>query len=682
MPVLLLISYSGLLGGAERAMLTFASGLDGERWLACPEGPLADAARSAGLRVGALRSRPLELRGGVVNPARAAAGLLAHGRELDRLAGTLRPDLLVANGMRCAIALSLMPARGAGVPVVFLHHDMLPGDAIGHLVRRAANRADLVIVPSAAVADDLGARKPPLVIPPGVELEPFAAPVAPAEPPEVLMLGALVGWKRLDVALEAIAIVRRARPEVRLRIAGAAPGPVDDRLLDRLRERAGRTDLAGAVEFLGAVDDPARELGRATCLLHCAEREPFGLAVAEALAAGRPAVVPDAAGPREIVDHCCGILYPPGDAVAAAEALLRLLSDSGRAAEMGARGRVRARTQFGADAARARFRAALAPLLASRSEGTPGSRRIDEPVREEVRLTLVTVTYNSAKALDALLASVQRQLPEAEVIVVDNASRDQSGAVIERWRGPLALTPILLRENLGFGAACNRGVDAAGGGVTALLNPDVELLDDSLLALAAELMRPGAAERLLAPLVLSPDGHRQDTAHPLPCSAAELAHALIPAAALGGSAAAMLTPWRSRHPRPVGWAVGCALVACTSTLARLGPFDPSIFLYAEDLDLCLRAREHGIETWFWPDARVLHHGGHSTLAAFGGEPIERLTRARHEVITRRLGVRAARVDDATQALTFASRLALKWAIGRDHARERSQLRAIAGIRCG
>ena len=340
---------------------------------------------------------------------------------------------------------------------------------------------------------------------------------------------------------------------------------------------------------------------------------------------------------------------------------------------------MRAREQFGADAARAGFAAALAPLLAPGSAGSPLT---DDPARAGARLTLVTVTYNSAGALEALLESVHRHLPAAEVIVVDNASRDQTGAVIERWRGPLALTPILLGENLGFGSACNRGVAVAGGGVTALLNPDVELVDDSLLALAAELMRAGAPERLLAPLVLSRDGHRQDTAHPLPCSAAVLAHALVPAAALGGSAAAAtLTPWRSRHPRPVGWAVGCALVARTSTLRRLGPFDQSIFLYAEDLDLCLRAREQGIETWFWPDARVLHDGGHSTRAAFGGEPIERLSRARHEVVTRRLGRRAARVDDATQALTFASRLALKWALGRDHARERSQLRAIAGIRC-
>ena len=50
------------------------------------------------------------------------------------------------------------------------------------------------------------------------------------------------------------------------------------------------------------------------------------MAVLEALAAGRPAVVPDAAGPAEIVDESCGLLYPPGDAGAAAAALVELVT--------------------------------------------------------------------------------------------------------------------------------------------------------------------------------------------------------------------------------------------------------------------------------------------------------------------------------------------------------------------
>ena len=126
----------------------------------------------------------------------------------------------------------------------------------------------------------------------------------------------------------------------------------------------------------------------------------------------------------------------------------------------------------------------------------------------------------------------------------------------------------------------------------------------------------------------------------------------------------------------VGWAAGCALVARTDTLRLLGPCDETICLYAEDLELCLRARTAGVETWFEPSARVLHTGGHATRTAFGGEAFELLARMRHDVIARRLGLRAARIDDRAQALTFATRIAYHRALRREAGRERSQLQAV------
>ncbi len=94
----------------------------------------------------------------------------------------------------------------------------------------------------------------------------------------------------------------------------------------------------------------------------------------------------------------------------------------------------------------------------------------------------------------------------------------------------------------------------------------------------------------------------------------------------------------------VGWAVGCCIAARTDTLRRLGPFDERIFLYGEDLDLGLRAADAGVETWFRPDARVLHHRARSSGRAFGGEPFDLLATQRRAVVTRapRQHPRAAR----------------------------------------
>jgi N-acetylglucosaminyl-diphospho-decaprenol L-rhamnosyltransferase len=668
MALVLAVSYSGTFGGAERVLLDFASALEGEEvCLACPDGALADAATAAGVRRLPLRARPLEVRGAASDRALSLARLLAHGTEVRRLARDLDPALVIACGMRVALGL-VLAGRRVGAPVIFQHGDMLPGRWIGRAVRAAAARADLVVVPSRAVAEDIGRDAHPLVIHPGVDVERFDAAAPPVQPPEILVLGAVVEWKRIDVALDAVAVARRARPELRLRIVGGPLGRSGDALMSRLLARASLPDLLGAVEFAGPVSDAGSALVRASCLLHCAEREPFGLAVAEALACGRAAVVPDAGGPADIVDEECGVRYPPGDRDAAGRSILDVLSDRERALRMGQRGRERARACFSVSRARRDFAAAVSPLLVRRPT----------PTAAAAALALLTVTHNSAADLRTLLASVARHLPGARVVVVDSGSRDDS---VEVARRSGVATVIALSENVGFGRACNRGLPAVEEAVTVLVNPDVELIDDSLAWLAAEVARRDRPERLLAPLVLSSDGSRQDSAHPPPLSLAELARAVIPPAALPGwsRAGVALAPWRAQRPRAVGWAVGCALVARTETLRSLGPFDERIFLYGEDLDLGLAAAERGIRTWFWPTARVLHRSAHASGPAFGGEPFELLARARHDVVARRLGPRRARLDDGIQAATFISRIALKGALGRSAVRERRQLAALGAV---
>ncbi len=288
---------------------------------------------------------------------------------------------------------------------------------------------------------------------------------------------------------------------------------------------------------------------------------------------------------------------------------------------------------------------------------------------------LVTVTHNSAGELATLLGSVARHLPGVRTVVVDCASSDDSVAVARGFPGA---TVLALDDNVGFGRANNRGLAAVTEPVAVLVNPDVELLDDSLRRLAAEAAR--GPDRLLAPLVLYPDGSRQDTVHPMPASAPDGVRALISPALLPGALGTWLAPWRARAPRRVGWAVGCAIAARTETLRRLGPFDEEIFLYGEDMELGLRAAAEGVGTWFWPEARVCHRRAHSSVAAFGGEPFERLAWARHDVVRRRLGPRRATLDDALQAATFASRIAVKSALRRPAQRERAQLRALRAAR--
>lgn len=293
-------------------------------------------------------------------------------------------------------------------------------------------------------------------------------------------------------------------------------------------------------------------------------------------------------------------------------------------------------------------------------------------------IALVTVTHDSEHDLGELLASVSRHLPAAHVVVVDSGSHDGSIGCAKSWSGHA--TVLDQGDNVGFGRATNAGVAAVDEPVTVVLNPDVELLDDSLSALAAEVMRRDRAERILAPLVLRSDGTREDSAQLEPGAAALTLTALMPSAALPSALRRQVDPWRADRPRRVGWAVGCCLAARTDTLRRLGPFDARIFMYGEDLELGLRASDHGVETWFWPTARVLHKGAHSTRAAFGGEAFELLARQRRDVVARRRGPRRQRVDDLQQLATFANRVGLKRLLRRPAERERLQLAALRSAR--
>ncbi len=291
-------------------------------------------------------------------------------------------------------------------------------------------------------------------------------------------------------------------------------------------------------------------------------------------------------------------------------------------------------------------------------------------------LALVVVVHDSAPELQRLLDSVARHLPVApQVVVVDTGSTD-GGAGLARSRGAELVS---LPGNPGFGAANNAGLAHVRAPVTALVNPDVELLDDGLTRLAAT---AAGTERLLVPGLINRDDTRQRSAHPLPGTLGAFVPALLPPAALPRRVRERTEPWRARRPRTVGWAIAACVVARTELLRGLGPFDPGIFLFFEDLDLCLRARAGGIATELHPEIVLRHSGGHSTGPAYGGEPHVELARRRRQVVERRLGRRALALDDAAQATTFATRLAGRRLLGRDAARERDQLRALAAARRG
>ena len=287
--------------------------------------------------------------------------------------------------------------------------------------------------------------------------------------------------------------------------------------------------------------------------------------------------------------------------------------------------------------------------------------------------TIVVVLHDSAGPLPALLASLERLATRPQLVVVDTASSDD-GPALARAAGAEV---VELGANPGFGAANNAGVERARHGVTVLLNPDCEV--DGSLAGLVERAAAGPA-RLYVPRLLNPDGSVQRSAHPLPGTVGALIPALVHPPLLPRALRDRAEPYRSERPRTVGWAIAACVAARTETLRRLGPFDARQFLFFEDMDLCLRARAAGVPTVLDPSVQVRHLGGHSTGPAYAGEPHELLARRRREVIAANRGAAAAALDDLAQALTFATRAAVRSAGGRNSDRERDQLAALLRTR--
>jgi len=150
-------------------------------------------------------------------------------------------------------------------------------------------------------------------------------------------MGRLEPEKRVDVLVEAIPRVLTDAHDARFVIAGSGSAA------DALRALARRRSVEHAIEWKGWVREPDAVLARSHLYVNTWPWEGFGMAMAEAMAWGLPVVATDsAASPELVADEQTGLIVPPCDPAALADAIIRLLRDRELAARMGALGRTRA----------------------------------------------------------------------------------------------------------------------------------------------------------------------------------------------------------------------------------------------------------------------------------------------------------------------------------------------------
>lgn len=222
----------------------------------------------------------------------------------------------------------------------------------------------------------------------------------------------------------------------------------------------------------------------------------------------------------------------------------------------------------------------------------------------------VVVNHDAGSALRDCVASLVADGVE-EIVVVDNASSDDSLDVMAGACADVAV--VSTGSNLGYGAGVNRGVAASAAEFVLVTNPDVVVEAGATATLAAAVAADPAVA-IVGPQVLRRDGVRYPSARRFP--------GLVDA--VGHAALALFwpqNPFSRRYrmdtiglaaPSAVDWVSGACMLVRRRAFEELGGFDEAYFMYAEDMDLCWRARRAGWQVVFVPAAAVTHLQGVST----------------------------------------------------------------------
>ena len=271
-------------------------------------------------------------------------------------------------------------------------------------------------------------------------------------------------------------------------------------------------------------------------------------------------------------------------------------------------------------------------------------------------VTVAVVSWNTcallARCLDAFKADADRGL--AEVWVVDNASSDGSPELVRDEYPWVKL--IASQENLGFSRALNAVADRTESPWFVVANADIAVHPGALDTLIATAERdPRAA--VVAPRLVMPDGKPQHNAGAFPTIPFSLWHLAGMFRFDWAINDRLAVPGRMDlgRRRRIPWAIGAFLLVRREAWDAVGGFDPTQWMYAEDLDFGWRLRQAGWATRIEPLALVEHEVSASTSQQFGDERAPVWQRATYACIARRRSPGYARVIAAINLLNALSR---------------------------
>ncbi|MBU1417924.1 MAG: glycosyltransferase family 2 protein [Proteobacteria bacterium] len=231
------------------------------------------------------------------------------------------------------------------------------------------------------------------------------------------------------------------------------------------------------------------------------------------------------------------------------------------------------------------------------------------------RISVIIVNYNAGMELSKCVQSVAKTESDLEILVVDNASHDESVQQLQAlYNGEKKLLILNNKKNLGFAVACNQGSSAATGEFLLYLNPDC-IVEPTTIPALLQCLQNDSQVGMAGGLILNHDGSEQRgcrRAIPTPWKSLVNSFGLKHLACLNRKLFSDFRLDQEALPEQaleVDAISGACMLVSREALAHVGPMDEGYFLHCEDLDWCMQFRRRGWKIMFVPRARLFHSKG-------------------------------------------------------------------------
>lgn len=234
-------------------------------------------------------------------------------------------------------------------------------------------------------------------------------------------------------------------------------------------------------------------------------------------------------------------------------------------------------------------------------------------------LSIIIPNFNTKNLLKDCLTSIYQDNSGNffEIIVVDNASQDRSLSMLKKNFSKVI--SIRNKTNLGYGRACNQGIKKAKGKYILLLNSDTLVPQDTLKKALSWIKKHPQVD-IVGCKLLNIDKSLQPSAGYFP-TLLRLALMMlfiddIPIIKTFTKSYQIRNNNFYEHEQEVDWVTGAFLLAPRQAMLRLNGFDQSIFMYAEEVDLCFRAKNKNMKVYYTPSFSIIHYKGKSSIDGF------------------------------------------------------------------